>query len=118
MSPEDIARICHEVNRGYCQALGDDSQLPWEEAPEWQRQSAISGVLLHLRNPEATPATSHESWLEAKKHAGWTWGPEKDPDAKQHPCIMPFAYLPPEQRAKDHIFKAIVNALSTCVNYD
>ena len=25
----DIARVCHEVNRAYCQALGDNSQVEW-----------------------------------------------------------------------------------------
>jgi hypothetical protein len=26
MTPTQIARVCHEVNRAYCQSLGDDSQ--------------------------------------------------------------------------------------------
>lgn len=32
MTPADIARVAHEVNRDYCQALGDDSQPAWENA--------------------------------------------------------------------------------------
>lgn len=28
-----VARICHEVNRAYCEALGDTSQVSWEDAP-------------------------------------------------------------------------------------
>lgn len=39
MHPLDkIARVCHEVNRAYCQALGDNSQPAWEDAPAWQRE--------------------------------------------------------------------------------
>ena len=35
MIPEpDIAQICHAANRAYCQLLGDNSQLPWSEAPD------------------------------------------------------------------------------------
>ena len=30
------AKTAHEVNRAYCQGLGDYSQLHWEEAPDWQ----------------------------------------------------------------------------------
>jgi hypothetical protein len=41
---EELARITHEANRTYCQALGDDSQLHWDNAPEWQRESALAGV--------------------------------------------------------------------------
>ncbi len=44
MTIESIAKICHEANRAYCATIGDASQLPWEESPDWQRQSAINGV--------------------------------------------------------------------------
>lgn len=27
-----IAKMAHEVNRAYCQSIGDNSQLPWEDA--------------------------------------------------------------------------------------
>lgn len=43
MENEKIARVAHEVNKAYCEALGDMSQPVWEEAPEWQRASATSG---------------------------------------------------------------------------
>ena len=55
MKVEEIARVAHEVNRAYCQALGDDSQPAWEVAPQWQRDSAINGVTFHIANPGACP---------------------------------------------------------------
>lgn len=103
-----IARLCHEVNRAYCQALGDFTQLPWDEAPDWQKESACKGVEMHLQRPEAGPKASHESWLAEKVATGWQYGPVKDPSAKTHPCIVPFDELPREQQAKDFIFRAIV----------
>jgi len=36
---EDIARMCHQINKSYCEAIGDYSQVDWENAPEWQKQS-------------------------------------------------------------------------------
>ena len=45
-----IAIICHEANRAYCKTLGDDSQLPWADAPQWQRDSIIAGVEYRLAN--------------------------------------------------------------------
>lgn len=110
MDTETIARACHEVNRAYCQALGDQSQPVWEEAPEWQKQSARAGVMLHLGGDHG-PEASHESWMKQKLADGWVYGPVKDPTKKQHPCMMPFASLPPEQRAKDYIFRAVVHSL-------
>lgn len=111
MNHAEIARVTHEVNRAYCSALGDHSQAPWSEAPEWQRQSALLGVKLHTENLDASPAAGHESWMAQKVADGWVYGPEKRPDIKQHPCIIPFDQLPREQRAKDFIFRSVVHAL-------
>lgn len=108
---ERIARVTHEVNRAYCASLGDTSQAGWEEAPDWQRDSARNGVRMHLANPDATPADSHASWLAQKDAEGWTYGPVKDPETKRHPCFVPYGALPAEQRAKDYLFRAVVHAL-------
>jgi len=112
MNAEQIAKVCHEVNRAYCQALGDNSQPAWEDAPDWQKDSAMMGVRLHANNPDAGPQASHESWMAQKLADGWEYGPTKDPEAKQHPCIVPFDALPKEQQAKDFIFRAVVHALA------
>lgn len=108
---EAIARIAHEVNRAYCKAIGDDSQVSWFDAPKWQKDSAVIGVNFHLANPDATPADSHKRWLQTKIKEGWCWGPEKDAETKEHPCIMEYEDLPTEQRVKDYLFKAVVGCL-------
>lgn len=113
LTEEQIAKVCHEVNRAYCQALGDNSQPTWEDAPQWQRNSALLGVRLHTKNPGAGPEASHESWMSQKLADGWTCGPEKRPELKQHPCMVPFSDLPREQQAKDFIFRAVVHALNS-----
>lgn len=110
MNREQIARVCHEVNRAYCQALGDHSQPAWEDAPQWQRDSAMMGVNLHC-DKNVGPEASHESWMAQKVAEGWVYGPVKDPEAKTHHCIVPFDMLPREQQAKDFIFRAVVHAL-------
>lgn len=109
---EKIAKVCHEANRAYCEAIGDYSQTTWEKAPDWQKESAINGVQFHLDNPGASPAMSHDSWLAQKLDDGWKYGPVKDPVEKLHPCCVPYAQLPVAQKAKDYIFQAIVEAMS------
>lgn len=112
MNINDIARVCHEVNRAYCHSLGDHSQASWELAPDWQRESAINGVRLHIGNPKAGPEASHIAWAQQKRVDGWKYGPVKDPINKLHPCLVPFDELPRDQQAKDFIFRAIVHTLS------
>lgn len=113
MTNETIARVAHEINRAYCRALGDHSQVVWEEAPEWQRTSVINGVAFHRSHPGAGPDASHNSWLAEKTVQGWVYGPVKDAEKKEHPCYLPHPQLPVEQRAKDYIFCAVVHALLT-----
>jgi hypothetical protein len=112
---EGAAKICHESNKAYCEAIGDTSQKSWEESPDWQKASAIKGVEFHLAalnsGGKTSPAASHESWLEEKRENGWQYGPVKDPVAKLHPCFVPYDGLPLEQRAKDYVFCGIVESL-------
>ena len=109
---EKIAKVCHEANRAYRESIADHSQSTWENAPEWQKQSAINGVKFHLANPNAGPSASHDSWLEEKKRDGWQYGPVKNPALKQHPCFVPYEQLPVEQKSKDYIFTSIVHAMA------
>ncbi|WP_217706289.1 hypothetical protein [Paenalkalicoccus suaedae] len=66
---ELIAKVCHSVNKAYCESINDFSQVDWEDAPEWQVDSAINGVKYHLEN-DVTPEQSHESWLKQKTRRG------------------------------------------------
>jgi len=111
MDNAKIARVAHQVNRAYCEALGDMSQLDWENAPAWQKSSAMNDVDFHRKNPNAGPSHSHEEWLKEKELNGWTYGPIKDEGKKEHPCFVQYEDLPVEQKAKDYIFRAIVHAL-------
>jgi len=113
MRTETIARICHEVNRIYCQSVGDKSQKPWDEAEQWQRDSAVMGVVFAITNPNATPADQHEAWLKDKLKDGWQYGPVKDAAKKEHPCIVPYEELGVIQQYKDKLFQTIVKAATS-----
>jgi hypothetical protein len=108
-----IARVTHELNRAFCIYLGDTSQMSWEAAPDWQRDSAIMGVRFHIANPDAGDAASHNSWMEQKRADGWIYGKVKDPEASPptHPCMVAFEELPPEQQLKDKLFRTTVHNL-------
>ena len=111
MNDVEVAKVAHEVNRAYCEALGDISQRVWNEAPEWQKDSAVDGVRFHKCNPDAGPSHSHDNWMEEKLSNGWVYGTMKDEEAKTHPSLIPYNDLPDSERAKDFIFRAVVHAL-------
>lgn len=104
----NIAKICHQTNKAYCEMVGDTSQVEWEEAPLEIRKSAINGVIFHLDH-ETTPEDSHKNWMLQKEKDGWVYGIEKDIEKKTHPCMVEYDKLPSEQRRKDYLFKAIVD---------
>lgn len=110
---EAIARICHQLNKAYCEALKDFSQMHWSAAPAWQRESAINGVKFLLEHPSSTPEDQHENWRKCKIEAGWRFGVEKNEHLKTHPCLKPYHELPIEQRIKDRLFQAVVRCLTT-----
>lgn len=107
-----IAKVCHEANKAYCESIGDYSLKPWENCPEWQKQSSINGVRFKLKNLNATPEDMHNFWMQERYATGWKYGTVKDEVKKEHPCMVSYNLLPPEQRAKDHIFGSIVKSLA------
>lgn len=104
----ECARLCHEINRAWCALFGDESQMDWFRAEAWQRGSAVSGVRALLSGVARSPREQHEAWAAEKRRDGWVYGPDKDPIAKTHPCLVDYELLSPMQRAKDHLFIAVV----------
>lgn len=110
MNIEQIAKTCHEVNKAFCEHLGDTSQPKWEDAPDWQKESAVNGVKYHLENPNSKPSDSHNNWMAEKKADGWIYGEVKDPEKKEHPCMVEYEELPKDQQTKDALFIAVVRS--------
>lgn len=106
-----IAKTCHQANKVWCEANGDQSQKDWFEAEDWQKESSITGVVFRLGNPDAKEDAQHNAWMEDKIKDGWVYGEVKDAEKKTHPCLVPFDQLPLFQQKKDKLFCAIVDAL-------
>lgn len=113
MKIEDIARICHEANRAICEANQDHTQKSWDDAEQWQRDSAIDGVKKY--DPMATPKHQHEAWCKYKLDNGWKYGEVKDVELKTHPCLVPYDKLPFADKVKDYVFRGVVSA---CLNIE
>ena len=113
-TPEQIeaaAKAVHDANRVFCVAIGDNSQVPWEWAEAWQKESAINGIKGVINGDG--PVESHTTWCNQKYADGWCYGAVKDPLAKTHPCLVAYNDLPVEQQEKDHVYVAVAKAVLT-----
>ena len=113
---ELLAAACHSAWYAYAVLALGEPGLPWQSAPEWQKESLMDAVQFWdvecAALPENMPLEekvkilaplSHENWMEYKKDEGWTLGEEKDPVKKTHPCMVSYDELPHDQRMKDTV---------------
>jgi hypothetical protein len=111
---EQAAKVCHEALRAYSQTLGDNSLLPWEDAPEWQKESSRAGVRFQFAQfaagVESSASATHDEWLKQRRDEGWKHGQAKNHEIKEHPSLVAYANLPLEEKLKDYLFAAICKA--------
>lgn len=63
-----------------------------------------SGVKLTeslLELTELLAQNIHEVWAAQRLSEGWTYGPERDDEAKRHPCLVPYDELPESEKEYD-----------------
>jgi hypothetical protein len=117
MTIEHIAKIAHQANKAYCESIGDMSQKDWEDADLDTKSSKVTGVNFALINPDATPESQHQAWYKHKEADGWRYGPVKNVEDREHPCMLPYDMLPKDQRLKDALFQAVVKSLAPSLPY-
>lgn len=70
--------------------------------------SMLTGIVGVLTNPCKTSEDSHNEWMKFKADDGWTYGEVKDGSTKQHPCMVPYSELSPENKYKDYAFRNLI----------
>lgn len=109
-----IARVVHEAGFALCQEFGDDSWKHWEETDGWRVKATLDQIQAYKkaisRGETFSPRKDHEIWLNAKKAAGWKYGPVKDAEKKEHPLMVDFDQLPPFEKFKNDLYTAILQA--------
>ena len=50
---------------------------------------------------EAIAENVHDVWAQGRLSEGWTYGPVRDDQKKQTPCLVPYSDLPESEKAYD-----------------
>jgi len=111
---DDIAKVAYEVDRAYRSALGEKDIPEWDKAPSEMKKKMMEGVAFRKGN-QTPPNEIHNNWILFMTDKGWKYGETYNEEEKTHPNMIPFSDLPEEQKAKDHIFGAIVNSLAAII---
>ena len=109
-------RTAHEVNRVYCESLGDMTQCPWVEISEEQQAEAVKVLRAHIHNVYLPPQESHELWVKQMVSLGWKHGKEHNSTNKTHPLLLPYESLSELDKTKQALFKVSVVASMCSVN--
>lgn len=59
----------------------------------------LSADILELT--EALAHHAHDVWARQRIAEGWRYGPERDGDRKEHPCLVPYDQLPESEKEYD-----------------
>jgi hypothetical protein len=43
----------------------------------------------------------HDVWAQSRISDGWSYGPERNDERKEHPCLVEYEQLPDSERAYD-----------------
>ena len=114
MRVEDIARVCHAAIREHSWVVGLPDTDEWRSLTDEDREANIDGVKYYLSSRSSvSPEASHDNWMMHMLKKGWRWGSVKCPEKMEHPCLVPYRYLPEDQRVKDVLFLNIVDALAS-----
>lgn len=82
---------------------------PWDQRDEAFRAQFLDIIERYAAADRLpTPEEAHDSWWRSYEAMGWVYGPERDPVAKTHPDMVPFADLEQREQDKDAVFLALV----------
>ena len=50
---------------------------------------------------ELLARNAHEVWAQSRLADGWRWGPERNDERKEHPCLISYEELPESEKDFD-----------------
>ena len=67
---------------------------------------------------EAIAENAHDIWARKRMAEGWIYGPNRNDDKKENPCIVPYSQLPDEEKEYDREMAVKTIKLLKALGYD
>jgi len=107
--PETVfTQVFYAASQALQATLGEP-QPPWDELPAWQHQAMVDVTRSCMMG--ANPKQLHTLWVQHYSAQGWTYGPEKNWETRQHPIIILWHELPLRYQARFKLWQAMVATL-------
>jgi RyR domain len=75
--------------------------MTYQPRPVATDKVALPHELVHLS--ERLAENAHDIWAKQRLAEGWQWGPHREDEQKQHPCLVPYAALPEGEKEYDRL---------------
>ena len=75
------------------------TNTPYTPHPIDTTDVELSEELLQL--VEMLAENTHEVWSKGRMEEGWTYGPVRNDELKQHPCLISYSELPESEKEYD-----------------
>lgn len=89
--------------------------MTYEPKPVDTRDIQLPGELMELT--EKIAENVHEVWAEERLKQGWRYGPARDDEKKETPCLVPYGALPEAEKDYDRQTALSVLKLITAMGY-
>ena len=64
---------------------------------------------------EKLSKNAHENWAKQRMIDGWKYGPRRDDQKREHPCLVPYEQLPESEKEYDR--KTAIESIKTIIAY-
>jgi RyR domain len=66
---------------------------------------------------ERLAENAHDVWSRQRIAEGWRFGPKRNDDQKEHPCLVPYGELPESEKEYDRTMAAATLKAITVLGY-
>ena len=88
-----------EKRRHEAEARAASAARDWRPSPADTTAVEITPEIADLT--EVLASNTHENWAHQRLVNGWRWGPRRDDERREHPCLVAYDDLPEEEKAFD-----------------